>query len=238
MIDLHNHSSESSQCSKIDGAMMARRYVDRPDIQAFCTTDHLSRRNLTHLAPEGATWGSVVEGLCRGHQAAVDAARGEMCVFFGFEYGIGYNDFLIYGLSPNELVQMDFLFAFDDAALARLKQVSPSVAIIQAHPFRARCCVAAPELLHGVEVYNGMFFHDNENARARKFARETRLPGTGGTDCHEDDVGRMMTSFDGEIASNAALGQAIRRGEIRGFRIKDVVRDEFIPYASIYEEEP
>jgi hypothetical protein len=235
VIDLHNHSSEASQCSRIDAATLRMRYGSRPDIEGFCLTDHLSERNLPHLVPgDGREWSAVVRGLIRGFETAsrVPGAVGK--IFFGFEYGIGYDDFLVYGLDPEDLEDQAYLLGFDWESLSRLRRRFPHIAIIQAHPFRRRCRPADARLLDGVEVFNGMFFHDQENAEALEFARAKGLPATGGTDCHEDDVGRMMTKFQGPIATNRGLAEAIRGGWMEGFRIKDIKRDEFIPYSVVH----
>jgi hypothetical protein len=234
IIDLHNHSRECSQCSKIDAVTLADRYAARDDIDGVCLTDHLSERNLYYVR-EGREldWTETVDALQRGYELARErGALQGLQVFFGFEYGIGFNDILVYGLEPAELVERSYLLDFNVEALRRLRSELPHAALIQAHPFRKRCePLVDTGVLHGIEVYNGMFFHDRENQAALEFARQKSLIATGGTDCHEDDVGRMMTRFSVQIRNNRELGEAIQGEHIAGFRIKDVVRDENIPYS-------
>lgn len=235
VIDLHNHTAEGSADSWIGGALLRARYDARADVDGFCVTEHLSRQNVAHLAAGGDGWSAVAKGVARGYRVA-SGGDGASIAFFGLEYRIEQDDFLVYGLDPDALGGLDFLLAFDWTALERLRSERPGIAVVQAHPFRKGCAPAPRSSIDAIEVYNGMFFHDAENAAAARWARETGLPAVGGTDCHEDDVGRMMTVFADRPRSNEDLATAIRAGGIAGFRIKDVARDQFIPYRSVYEE--
>ena len=63
--------------------------------------------------------------------------------------------------------------------------------VIHAHPFRDRPYISKirlfPRLIHGVEVFNGGNFLD-ENQNAFLLARQYNLPTTAGSDSHHHDI--------------------------------------------------
>ncbi len=66
--------------------------------------------------------------------------------------------------------------------------------------------------MDAIEIRNGKVT-DNDNEMAEKVAEKLGMPGTGGSDAHVlDDVGRFVTIFEGDIADEQELVDALRAG--------------------------
>ena len=108
-------------------------------------------------------------------------------MFFGFEYGDGASDFLIYGLDKDWLLEHDGIMKLSMTDFLKLVHVEGGY-IIQAHPFREAdyiCGTLHPyRLVDGVEICNTSHRDPKFNERAKIYADWYDLPVTGGSDSH------------------------------------------------------
>jgi len=95
----------------------------------------------------------------------------------------GYNDFLVY-LPDAALYKQRSLPEMTPQAFKRLAD-ERGMLVYQAHPFRSYLFVEPPEVLHGVEVYNGNPRHDSRNTLALAYAQEHGLAMLSGSDVHQ-----------------------------------------------------
>ena len=71
------------------------------------------------------------------------------------------------------------------------ERVDQDILVYQAHPFRDKMTIVDPELLDGVEVYNGNPRHDSRNDLANLYAKRHHLKKISGSDFHQvEDLAR------------------------------------------------
>ncbi len=87
--------------------------------------------------------------------------------------------------------------------------------IYQAHPYRAGIIVADPDLLDGVEVFNGNQRHDSRNHLAKRFAQTNQLKMISGSDFHQiEDLAQGGIELAHPVTSIAALVQSLQANQI------------------------
>ncbi len=198
-VDLHVHTNVSSPCSFIDPDRMIRRAI-AVGLDAVCVTEHEE---------------------IRGAEVARELGAGyDIKVFRGIEIYTEFGDILVYGL-------------YRDAPgwktpFADLVEICEEVgaAIVIAHPCRIP---GELEQVHGgervremldrvtaVETHNGGST-PRGNAASLELARCYGLPGTGGSDAHQEfQVGRCFTVFDDDIDTDEQLIAALKKGRYHG----------------------
>lgn len=214
LYEMHCHTTQSSRCSHIDGAALAR-YYKSIGAQGICVTDHFLNAPST-TAPDTLPWEQRVRILMSGFEAARrEGERIGLQVFCGWEYAVERSaDFLTYGLDGS------WLLAHPEVMTCTLEQYCTLVRssggmVIQAHPFRAAPYISmirlAPWYVDGVEVCNA----DNtdfENTLAEQYARDYGLPGLCGSDNHFGSMPYLaLLSVERKADSLADLLGMIRR---------------------------
>lgn len=182
--ETHAHTSETSKCSKISGAELARFYKSLGYTGIFIT-DHFFNGNTT--VPRELDWQERVERFEAGYLAAkAEGERIGLDVFFGWEYSIAGNDFLIYGLDR------DWLLVNPDQLSWKLRDYMSKARadggmVIHAHPFREAGYIELirliPRDVDGVEVVNSSM-KPEVNARADWYADSYELLKSAGSDNH------------------------------------------------------
>ena len=107
-----------------------------------------------------------------------------------------YNDYLIYGITE------EFLRENPDLHKMSLRSFTPlarenGFLVVQAHPFRNEIQIVPPELLDGMETFNGTPSYDGRNTIADAWAKRYGLIRTSGSDFHNPDqygTGGILTS--------------------------------------------
>jgi hypothetical protein len=92
------------------------------------------------------------------------------------------NDYLVYGLTRNSQIEQK-LYRLGLKGFRKLTAGS-GIVIVQAHPFRFGMIPASPELIDGIEVYNGNPRHDSKNRQAFEHAEAKGLKMISGSDFH------------------------------------------------------
>ncbi|MCQ2576116.1 MAG: PHP domain-containing protein [Treponema sp.] len=193
--ETHLHTCEGSACGVTAGADYILPFVEAGYAGIF-VTDHFFGGNTA--ADRSLSWKERVEQYCRGYENALAQAekinreRGtagteqEFKVFFGIEQTFNGDDYLIYGLDK------EWLLNHPEIEAARHKEWFEAVnsvngLMIQAHPFRLRGYMNAihvhPREVHGVEIYNAGNKPD-ENELAALYAKQYDFPVTSGSDIH------------------------------------------------------
>lgn len=125
--ETHMHTREASACAWSSGAEMAEKYKSE-GYTGIIVTDHFFNGN--SAIPRDLPWKERIELYCKGYENA--KARGDrigLDVFFGFEYGDGGSDFLVYGLDKQWLIENDHIL---DIGLTNFLEYARS-------PFCGRC---------------------------------------------------------------------------------------------------
>ena len=210
-IEIHAHTSETSNCGKLPGSQQAQGYA----IAGYSTlviTDHISAGRFANgfRRPEDRA-----EMFLAGWRAA--RAEGEkwgLHVLLGAEARLvsGDEDFLLLGIEPEHIAPLMLLLDAEPDIFALRDQAHAwGAVLVQAHPFRPGQAPAPAAALDGIEVYNGCERHDSHNDRALAFAEAHDLLMTSGSDAHQFmDVGRGGLISETEITTGAELAAFLR----------------------------
>lgn len=185
--ETHSHTSQTSRCSKISGAELAKFYKELGYTGLF-VTDHFFNGNTT--VPHDLEWEKKVELFEAGYlDAKSEGDKIGLDVFFAWEYTWGGNDFLIYGLSREWLLENpDQLSKKPREYMDHVRACGGMV--IHAHPFRESGYIESirliPRNVDGIEAINSSR-PDFENSSAFWYAKNYGLLISAGSDNH---VGR------------------------------------------------
>ncbi|MCR5279511.1 MAG: PHP domain-containing protein [Lachnospiraceae bacterium] len=191
--ETHMHTSQGSKCGKATGRDMARCYKENGYTGVFIT-DHNWGGNTA--VDRSLPWEEWVDNFFAGYREA--KAEGDaigLKVFPAWEAGYHGPEFLIYGVTPEEMkAHPEFLEATVEEQYKLVHSLGGMV--IQAHPFRTADYIAGVELFpdwcDGAEIINAS--HSNAldgntdrvhcDTEAIAYAKEKHLPGTAGSDQH------------------------------------------------------
>lgn len=212
--ETHCHTSETSRCSKIDGASLVRYYYALR-YSGVCITDHFFNGNTT--VPRDIGWEERVALFTAGYKnAAAQGAALGVDVFFGWEYTYQGADFLTYGLTEAWLLSHPDLLNWSlndylDCAHA------DGAFIVHAHPFREAGYIPMihlnPRREDAVETDNASM-PDEINDRAEWYAGSFGLPHFAGSDMHSDNRPRLCgISSRVRFRSVSELVWAFEKGE-------------------------
>lgn len=182
--ETHTHTSEGSKCGKIDGASLVRFYKELGYTGVFIT-NHFFNGNTA--VPRELPWNEWVKEYYRAYTICKEEGdRIGMDVFFGWEYSIQGNDFLIYGLGPGFLYDNpDQLSWTVRDYMKRVREAGGMV--IHAHPFREADYIdhirLIPRECDGVEVINTSMKNE-VNRCAEWYAEQYGLIKSAGSDNH------------------------------------------------------
>ena len=179
-LEPHCHTWPGSSCAgvTVDEALRAMK---KHDYDAIVLTNHYTYYD-DLIRPCDEIYEKLVDDYTRMKHLANDFG---MHVFFGVEvrFYFSRNDYLIYGITPDELYDMGQIYAM---TLEEFYTIKPNhVLIYQAHPFRSYLKRANPNHLDGVEVFNGHPQHQNNNDLALEWANKYNLLKISGSDFHD-----------------------------------------------------
>ena len=212
-IEMHCHSAPASRCGKI-GVDVIVPELKRCGYDAVVLTNHYF--NVDTRSPE-EIFGQMVcdyeDMKCLGDEIGLK-------VFFGTElrFAGSSNDYLLYGMTPNELRDMGPIYELDPERF--LAQKPEHVLIYQAHPFRKNMTRTPAEFLDGIEIYNGHPGHESQNDLALARAREFGMLVMSGSDTHfEEGIARGGVYLPSMPKNERELAQMLR-----GVTEADIIR--------------
>jgi predicted metal-dependent phosphoesterase TrpH len=182
--DTHVHTSEVSPCGKVEAAEIVRLYKQE-GYSGIVITDHYYDGFFNKSL--GENWNNRLELYLKGYRNALEEGlKIGLDVLLGIELRFegSPNDYLIYGITEKFLLDYPELYKFNPKEFKKLTD-KMGLLIYQAHPYRKNCTPASPDLLHGVEVYNGHPRHDSRNDLALKFGKDNNLKSLSGSDFHQ-----------------------------------------------------
>ncbi|MBQ8357482.1 MAG: PHP domain-containing protein [Clostridia bacterium] len=220
--ELHCHSGVVSACGHLSPERIVERYTEA-GYTSLVITDHLSRDTFNYGNYGGpCDWDAKVDFFLRSFDLLQKVAKGKLNILQGMEVRINKHaaaDYLVYGVTE------EFLRSHTDLLSYHFRDFSAAVReagllLIQAHPFRDHMVVTPPELLDGVEIYNGTVKHPMfRNHIAELWAKEYDLIPTSGSDLHHEGMfisGGIET--DVPITSNEQLLAVLRSRDYRILR--------------------
>ncbi len=223
-LETHCHTSEVSSCGKIPGAQLVLQ-LKRSGFDGAVITDHFYHGYLDKLS---GSWEDKMNRYLTGYFAAKEAgADAGVRIFCGLEFRTteNSNDYLVFGATPQLLYSTPDLHRYSIPELRALADKA-GLLIVQAHPFRTGLTRENPDLLDGVEVYNGNARHNSHNDDALHFAQEHGLLLFSGSDHHEtEDRGRGGMVLPREPKDEADLVRLLPLGGL----LPDILLDFFPP---------
>lgn len=203
LYETHMHTSEGSACASSNGQDMAIAYKNQ-GYAGIIISDHNWYGNTA--VDRNLPWEEWVDKFFAGYRNAKKTGDEiDLQVFPAWEAGYSGPEFLIYGISPEELKKHPEL---KDATVPEQYDIVHSLGgmVIQAHPFRSAWYIEVartyPEYVDGFEIINASHSNPHNGSRdkvycdelAIKMAKERNLPGTAGSDQHS------VHAFGGGVA--------------------------------------
>lgn len=182
--DMHVHTAETSPCGTIPAREVVRLHKEA-GYSGIIITDHYYDGFFRKR--DGMEWARKAEDYLRGYQQAKKAGDEQgLQVFLGMElrFSGSPTDFLVYGIDEAFVFENPELFSLGLAAFRELI-LGRDILLFQAHPFRPGMDTPRPELLDGLEVYNGNNCHDSRDHLAEAMVEAHGLLRCAGSDFHE-----------------------------------------------------
>ena len=225
--ELHVHSASVSDCGTVPEAVIVERYIEA-GYTSLVLTNHLSRFTYKNkrFDHSGHPWNEKIDYYMNGYHLMKEAAAGRINILLGVELRSNRdeNDYLIHGVSE------EFLRSYPEIMDDKLTDVIDAVhkeggLFFQAHPFRNHMCVTKPELLDGIEVYNGHRGQQSRNDIAYMWAQKFGLRMISGTDYHHDDhvIGAGIET-EMPITTEKQLVEVLKNGNYT------LIRSGAVPY--------
>lgn len=213
-IDTHVHTSEVSSCGMVTAKEAVHLYKDA-GYDGIVITDHYTANRFDGKEP--SEWEQAVERYFEGYHIALEEGKKVgLNIILGIElrFEEHSNDYLVYGVDEQFLKQNPNLPAL---GLAGFKDFikGKDILIYQAHPFRPGMRAAEPELLDGIEVYNGNPRHNSNNQQALKYARDNNLKMLSGSDFHQvGDLARGGIVLPEKVSSPKELVRLLKEDKV------------------------
>lgn len=182
--ETHLHTVESSACGKSHGADYLKAYQDL-GFSGIIVTDHFFNGNCA--VPAGLPWKDRVELFCRGYELAKEAGdKINFPVFFGWEDCFEKDEYLVYGLDKQWLLEHPDMLTWDQKRHYEEIHKDGGL-VIQAHPFRERDYITNinlhPYQCDGWEIANACN-PVSTNYPAFEYAKRHHMMVTAGSDIH------------------------------------------------------
>lgn len=233
--ETHLHTCEASACGIMPGAEYIE-FMKSRGYSGIIVTDHFFNGNT--CISQDLPWNERIERFYQGYENARKAAEGtDFSVFFGVEVNYDRDEFLLYGIDKQWLLDRPDLLSYSREQLyTEIKQIGGLM--IQAHPFRERFYIStihlSPDTCDGIEVYNAGNV-SWQNALACQYAKEYHLPVIAGSDVHFRNTDAM-----GGVRCSRPLKdihdyiQAFKNGELEAVSIRP--DNTVVPVSSLEEE--
>lgn len=181
-IELHSHTSPASRCGRAAPDESVRLHKAE-GYSGLVISNHLLPMDLENE-------GGIHEIIDRWYEdfsrAKEEGDRIGLSVILGAELRFPQSgtDYLIYGIDRGDLYEILPHLATSFGEF-RANWHSDHSLVIQAHPCRAGCVPAEPDLIDGVEAFNLHPSHNSHTAECAAFARRVGKIVTAGSDFHK-----------------------------------------------------
>ena len=214
LYETHMHTSEISVCASATAVEQARLYK-KLGYDGIIITDHFYNGNTE--VPKDLPWEEWVNRFTVGYEKA--KAEGDkigLSVFFGWEESFHGNDFLVYGLDKEWLLDHPQIINWEIKELYENVNADGGY-FVHAHPFREEDYIKEirlfPNHVHAVEVINSSHTNPKFDKRAIEYAKKHGLAMAAGSDAHHvnDLKGGMV--FNHKLESIEDFIDAMRAGQ-------------------------
>ena len=207
LVDIHCHTRGISLCSQVPAPRLLEVFL-ADHIDGLVLTNHYKS---AYIHEEFSEWRKRYVEEYRLTRALGEAAG--LRVFFGVEVTpdcMPQNDFTIYGLTEEDVLEADPLFRLTLPELSAYAHEKGAL-IYHAHPFR-RTVPEDPALLDGVEINCHPLYRTCAEAAVRAFADEHDLRLSCGGDYHGDTYkAHCGTYIPDTVTDTAGLTEFLRK---------------------------
>lgn len=217
--EMHLHTSEASKCAVNTGQEMVRAHKEA-GYSGIVVTNHAWGGNT--CIDRNLPYKEWVRQFAKGYYNALE--EGEkigLQVFFGWEAGYSGTEFLIYGLSPEWMMEHEKLW---DADIEKQYEIihEGGGLVMHAHPCREEWYIPEirlfPDYVDGAEIINATHSchlstsHNNPvfDERAIEYARKHNMVTCAGSDVHSTKVFGGGICLREKIGSGKELADIIR----------------------------
>lgn len=201
--ETHMHTCQGSACGTSTGAEHARFYKEQ-GYQGIFITDHFFGGNTA--VPRTGKWKDRVDWYCSGFEDAWNEGQKiGLDVFFGIEQNFAGDEYLIYGLDKQYLLDHPEMEHWTHRE--QIEQVhAAGGCVIQAHPFRMRGYLSAIRVCDlyadGIEVANAGNT-PAQDAYAMRYCKARGIYTIAGSDNHKSHEGCKLygVALDRPLAS-------------------------------------
>ncbi|HHU84291.1 MAG TPA: transposase [Clostridiales bacterium] len=183
--ETHFHTDEASGCGKVPALEGAKMYKDA-GYAGIIVTDHFNKDTMNN---NGFTdWNDFIDYNMRGYKLAKTLEDENFTVMYGIEINLNCDcdsDHLLYGVSEEYLKDHPFIWNVDSFKKFKTMAEQDGLMIFQAHPMRNFITATPPNLLDGIEVYNGNPRHDSRCDIALNWAVQNNSRMLSGSDFHQ-----------------------------------------------------
>lgn len=182
IFEMHAHTSEASHCAKVPGAGVVERCL-KWGYSGIVITDHFSDRSFERMG--NIPWEEKISRYLSGYRSAKAHAPKGFTVLLGAEVtnNATHNDYLIYGFDEDFLFESRDITKMEPESLRAITD-KHGLFLCHAHPFRFGTTIVEPQLLDGIEVYNGSQKHNSDYDTANLWADRWGLIKLSGSDYH------------------------------------------------------
>ncbi len=216
--ETHLHTWQSSLCGKTK-AELYPAYYKNLGYDGIIITDHFFNGNCA--VKIAYDWKDMVNRFCYGYELAKEAGDAiDFKVFFGWEDNFEGDEYLVYGLDKNWLLEHKDILEWNRTEHYDRIHADGGL-VVQAHPYRERGYLNAirlnPETCDACEGYNS-FNSDHMNHNSVRYAHDYNLPMTAGSDFHEigslpDPKRHFAMEFEEPLSSSKDYADAILAGK-------------------------
>lgn len=193
LYETHMHTSEGSKCASNSACEMVRAYKQN-GYTGVIITDHNWGGNTS--VDRSLPWEKWLDTFFLGYEhAKEEGERVGLQVFQGYEAGYGGPEFLIYGLTTDDMKAHPEL---KEASMQKQLDIVHSCGglVIEAHPFREAYYISEvryyPEYADGLEIINASHSNPHDGSREKcvfderaiALRNKTGQPATAGSDNH------------------------------------------------------
>ena len=225
--ELHAHSKPVSSCGRFTAEEVVNIYLDF-GCDTVTLTNHLTlkHKNMFPTVTEAA------EYYLSDYYSSVEAAKDKditVCLGAEIRYDGSANDYLVYGICPDDIEKM-FCYVDKDIQTFYRDFKNDKNVIIQAHPFRSNMDPSPIGLRDGIETFNCHPGHNSCIPYACRLARDNGLLVSGGSDFHESGrQGTCITRTKAKLNDSYEIAEAIKSKDI----ILDIFGHIVFPYNNI-----
>ena len=214
--EMHVHTAECDKAAHMGAAEIVQMYYQE-GYDGMIVTDHYFSLFQEWFADEigNADHQKIIQRWLKGYYTA--RCEGEKLGFVvlpGAEVRFDgtINDYLIYGIDEEFFYHAPLLNRL--SGLEELVSVlPPNACVVQAHPFRDGMTVQNPDILFGIEVFNGGT-EQYRNRMARDFAKHYGKAMLSGSDFHGSTaLGRGGIVTERKITTSGELALVLKSGE-------------------------